>query len=95
MNAAIIVASTNHGAYRDKPMIYTVAAGMAVFLLMLSLILIQRSRRYMRYQAKLGAAFERAQEVRMRRPPGLYGDRAWTPVSSRSRGSQITMLNLR
>lgn len=76
-------------------MIFTVATGLAVFLLMLSLVLIQRSRRYFRYQAKLEAAFERAQEVRMQRPPGLYGERAWSTLSSRSRGSQVTMLNLR
>ena len=76
-------------------MIYSVAAGLAVLLLLLSLFLVQRSRSYMRYQAKLDAAFERAQEVRMQRPQGLYGERAWSTSSNRSRRSQITMLNIR
>jgi len=69
----------------------------AVFLaFVLTVVMVQRSRRHGRYQAKLDAAFERAQVVRVQRPQGLYGERAWTTQSSRARGmSQITLLNLR
>lgn len=77
-------------------MILSATAGLIIFLLILSLILIHRSRRYSRHQAKLDAAFERAQVLRMRHPPGLYGETAWSMLSSRrSTSSQITLLNFR
>lgn len=74
-------------------MILTVVVGLTILLLGVTFAVIQRSRRYARYQAKLDAAFDRAQEVRMQRPPGLYGERAWSTATSRPRGNQITMLN--
>ena len=69
----------------------------AVFLaFVFSMMMVQRARRQDRHQAKLAAAFERAQEGRLQRPQGLYGERAWTTQSRRARGmSQITLLNLR
>lgn len=76
-------------------MIVTAALGILLVILF-GVTLLQRARRHDRLQAKLDAAFERAQVGRLQRPRGLYGERAWTTQSSRARGmSQVTLLNLR
>lgn len=74
-------------------MIYATALGLTSVALLVAIVSIRRSQRYWRHQAKLAAAFERAQEVRIQRPQSLYGERAWSTLAGGGRRrSEITLL---
>lgn len=73
-------------------MIYVTALAMTAIALLAAIVSIRRTQRYWRHQAKLAAAFERAQEVRIQRPQSLYGERAWSTLAGRRRHSDITLL---
>lgn len=73
-------------------MIYATAFALTSIALLVAIVSIRRSQRYWRQQEKLGAAFERAQEVRIQRPRSLYGERAWSTMTGRRQHSDITLL---
>lgn len=73
-------------------MIYAAAFALTSIALLAVIVSVRRTHRYWQQQEKLGAAFERAQEVRIQRPRSLYGERAWSTMTGRRQRSDITLL---
>lgn len=73
-------------------MIYAFTLSVVAVVLLVAFAMIRRSQRYWRHQARLEAAFDRAQEVRIQRPQNLYGERAWSTLAGRRRKNEITLL---